>query len=151
MTTPYVTLADVLCAIPMRKLAQLTNDDPAAVAAGNPDAAVVDRAIEAASQMVDGYLRARHRLPLQPVPTIVRDLALQLACYGLYARRMESAMPETVKERRDRAVKVLEHIQSGKVTFGDAASGQAVPEAGAIRIKVPPRQFGEDVLAQWRM
>jgi len=151
MTTAYLTLTDVLCAISARKLAQLTNDDPAAVAAGNPDVAVVDRAIEAAQQMVDGYLRARHALPLDPVPTIVRDLTLQLACYGLYSRRMESGMPEAVKEQRDRAVKVLEHIQSGRITLGDVVTKKATPEAGAIRIKVPPRQFGESTLSQWRL
>jgi len=151
MSTPYITLADVQQAIGLRKLSQLSNDDPALAGAGNPDAAVVGAAIEAAQQMVDGYLRARHLLPLQPVPTIIRELTLNLACYRLYARRMESVVPETIKDRRDHAIKVLGHIQSGKVTLGDSASGQAMPEAGAIRLKAPPRQFGEDTLSEWRL
>jgi len=151
MSTPYVTLADVLCVIPMRKLAQITNDDPALAAAGNPDAAVVDRAIEAASHMVDGYLRARHALPLDPVPTIVRELTLNLVCYRLYARRMESEVSDTIKDQRDYAIRALEHIQSGRITIGDAATQKAAPEAGAIRIKAPPSQFGELTLSHWRL
>jgi len=148
MSAPYLTVDDVQQAMGLRKLTQLSNDAPNATA---PDAAVVAVAIEAASEIVDGYLRARHPARLNPVPTVIRTLTLHLACYGLYARRMESAVPETVKEQRDAAVKLLEHIQSGKVTLGDVDTHKTLPEAGAIRIKVPPRQFGEATLAQWRM
>jgi len=148
MSSAYITLADVQQALGERKLTQLSNDAPGADA---PDADIVSYAVNAASQMIDGYLRARYVLPLNPVPTIVRDLALNLACYALYARRMESAVPETVKDRRDHAIKALEHIQLGRITLGNAATHQAAPEAGAIRIKVPPRQFDEATLAQWRM
>jgi len=148
MSTPYLTVADVERALSLRKLTQLSNDAPNATA---PDAAVVEVVLDAASEVVDGYLRARYLLPLDPVPTIIRTLTLQIACYGLYARRMESAVPETVKDQRDHAIKVLEHIQSGKVTLGHAATRTAVPEAGAIRIKVPPRQFGEATLEKWRV
>jgi len=148
MSTPYLTLADVERALSLRKLTQLSNDAPNATA---PDAAVVEVVLDAASEVVDGYLRARYLLPLDPVPTIIRTLTLQMACYGLYARRMESAVPETVKDQRDHAIKVLEHIQSGKVTLGNAKTHAAVPEAGAIRIKVPPRQFAEATLEKWRV
>jgi len=151
MTSAYITLADVLSVIPMRKLAQLTCDDPAAVAAGNPDMGVLDRAIAAASETVDGYLRARHELPLDPVPTMIRELTLNLVCYRLYARRMESEVSETIKDQRDHAIKALEHIQSGRITIGDAATKKAVSEAGAIRIIAAPSQFGESTLSQWRM
>jgi len=148
MTAPYITVADVERAISLRKLTQLSNDAPNAAA---PDAAVIDDAIVAAQQMVDGYLRARYLLPLDPVPTIIRSLTLNLVCYRLYARRMESAVPETVKDQHLHTLKVLDQIQAGKVTLGNAATHKALPEAGAIRIKVPPRQFGEATLAQWRM
>jgi len=148
MSSPYVTVADVERAISARKLIQLSNDESGANA---PDAAVIEDAITAASEIVDGYLRARHPARLNPVPTVIRTLTLQLACYGLYARRMESAVPETIKEQRAAAIKLLEHIQSGKVTLGDMETHKAIPEAGAIRVKVPPRQFGEDTLAKWRV
>jgi len=101
--------------------------------------------------MVDGYLRARHALPLDPVPTIVRELTLNLVCYRLYARRMESEVSDTIKDQRDYAIRALEHIQSGRITIGDAATQKAAPEAGAIRIKAPPSQFGELTLSHWRL
>jgi len=148
MSTPYLSVADVERALSQRKLAQLSNDDPKAV---TPDEVVVQEAIDASQQLVDGYLRARHELPLEPVPTIIKELTLNLACYRLYARRMETKVPETVIDRRDAALKTLEHIQSGRVSFGNVQTGKVVPEAGAIRIKVPPRQFGEDTLSKWRM
>jgi len=148
VSAPYITVDDVQQAISLRKLIQLSNDEPGATA---PDMAVVEMVITAASEIVDGYLRARHPARLNPVPTVIRTLTLQLACYGLYARRMESAVPETVKEQRTAAVRLLEHIQSGKVTLGDVETHKAIPEAGAMRIKVPPRQFDEATLSQWRM
>jgi len=148
MTIPYISVADLERAISARKLAQLTCDDPKAIAV---DMAVVEDAITASQQLVDGYLRARHELPLEPVPTIVRELALNLACYRLYARRMETKVPEAVSDRRDAALKTLEHIQSGRVSLGIKQTGKVLPEAGAIRIKVPPRQFDEETLAKWRM
>jgi len=148
MASAYVSVADVRQALGAGQLIKLSNDAPGA---DSPDEAVIDTAIETASQMVDGYLRARHTLPLNPIPTIVRELTRSLVCYALYARRMASGVPETVKDQRDHAIKALEHIQSGRITLGDAATHQAVPEAGAMRVKAPARQFGEGVLAQWRM
>jgi len=148
MASAYVSVADVRQALGAGQLIKLSNDAPSADA---PDEAVIDMAVDAASQLVDGYLRARHVLPLNPVPTVIRDLTLTLVCYRLYARRMASGVPETVKDQRDHAIKTLEHIQSGRITLGDAATHQAVPEAGAMRVRAPQRQFGEDTLAQWRM
>jgi len=146
--TAYLTLTDLEQAMGLRKLAQLSSDVPNPTA---PHMPVVDAVIAAASEEVDGYLRARYVLPLDPVPTIIRNLTVHIACYSLYARRMESTVPETVKDQRDRSVKVLEHIQAGKVTLGHAKTHKAIPEAGAIRIKAPPKQFGEATLEKWRM
>jgi len=144
----YVTQTDLERALGLRKLIQLANDTPGAEA---PDPEVLAPITAAASQIVDGYLRARYELPLAPVPSVIADLALRLACYALYARRMESAVPETVKDRREQAIKLLEHIQLGKVTLGHATTRKAVPEVGAMRIRAPRRQFGEDTLKAWRM
>ncbi len=53
------------------------------------------------------------------MPTIVRNICLQLARFWLYSRRPEGkGFPENVKETYAQALKDLERIQNGKLHIG---------------------------------
>lgn len=138
----YCTRADLGNAIPLMTLTQLSNDDPAATA---PNESVIDNGVRQAEELVDGYLRGRYQLPLDPVPTVLRDAVVYLARHWLYQRRPEGALPDAVKDSRKDTLKLLENIRDGVITLG-TPTGHAVPEPGEIRVRARPQQFGAQ---QW--
>jgi phage gp36-like protein len=137
----YCTRADIGNAIPEITLIQLSNDDPAAE---QPNENVIGDGVRQAEELVDGYLRGRYNLPLDPVPTVLRDAVIYLARHWLYQRRPEGALPDAVKDSRKDTIKLLESIRDGVVTLG-MPSGQAAPEPGEIRVRARPQQFSSDL------
>lgn len=134
----YCTRADIGKAIPELTLVQLSNDDPAAML---PNEEVIEDGVRQAEELVDGYLRGRYDLPLDPIPTVLRDAVVYLARHWLYQRRPEGAIPDAVKDSRKDTIKLLESIRDGVVTLG-MPSGQAAPEPGEIRVRSRAQQFG---------
>lgn len=142
----YCTRADIGKAIPELTLLQLSNDDPAAM---EPNEGVIEDGVRQAEELVDGYLRGRYDLPLDPVPTVLRDAVVYLARHWLYQRRPEGALPDAVKDSRKDTIKLLESIRDGVVTLG-MPSGQATPEPGEIRVRARPQQFGGDLWGRYK-
>lgn len=136
----YCTRADIGNAIPEMTLIQLSNDDPAAM---SPNENVIEDGVRQAEELVDGYLRGRYNLPLDPVPTVLRDAVVYLARHWLYQRRPEGALPDAVKDSRKDTIKLLESIRDGVVTLG-MPTGHAAPEPGEIRVRARKQQFDAD-------
>ncbi|MDE9812439.1 gp436 family protein [Pseudomonas aeruginosa] len=141
----YCTRADIGKAIPELTLTQLSNDDPTAEL---PDESVIEDGVRQAEELVDGYLRGRYDLPLDPVPSVLRDAVVYLTRHWLYQRRPEGAIPEAVKDSRRDTLKLLESIRDGVVTLG-MPTGQAAPEPGKIRARARRQQFGNDLLERY--
>lgn len=137
----YCTRADLGNAIPELTLIQLSNDDPSAE---QPNEAVIEDGVRQAEELVDGYLRGRYNLPLDPVPTVLRDAVVYLARHWLYQRRPEGVLPEAVKDSRKDTIKLLESIRDGVVTLG-MPTGQATPEPGEVRVRSRRQQFDDTV------
>ncbi|CAI8989060.1 gp436 family protein [Pseudomonas chlororaphis] len=142
----YCTRADIGNAIPEMTLVQLSNDDPAAM---SPNENVIEDGVRQAEELVDGYLRGRYNLPLDPVPTVLRDAVVYLARHWLYQRRPEGALPDAVKDSRKDTIKLLESIRDGVVTLG-MPGGQAAPEPGEIRVRARRQQFSGDLWEGYR-
>ncbi|UVK85228.1 DUF1320 domain-containing protein [Pseudomonas sichuanensis] len=136
----YCNRSDIGNAIPELTLVQLSNDDPAAM---QPNESVIEEAVRQAEELVDGYLRGRYVLPLDPVPTVLRDAVVYLARHWLYQRRPEGTLPDAVKDSRKDTIKLLESIRDGVVTLG-MPSGQIAPEPGEIRVRARRQQFGDE-------
>ncbi|MFZ7276982.1 gp436 family protein [Avibacterium endocarditidis] len=112
----YIQPLDLLELVSERILIELSNDSSRAT---EINTAVLEKACLHACEMVDGHLRSRYRLPLEQVPTLVRNLCLQLARYWLYSRRPDGkGFPDQVKDSYAQALKDLERIQSGKLHLG---------------------------------
>ena len=135
----YCTRADIGSAIPEITLIQLSNDDPAAE---QPNENVIGNGVRQAEELVEGYLRGRYNLPLDPVPTVLRDAVVYLARHWLYQRRPEGVLPDAVKDSRKDTIKLLESIRDGVVTLG-MPTGQATPEPGEIRVRSRRQQFDD--------
>ena len=112
----YIEATDLTEVMSESTLIALSNDTSRATEA---DIAVLATACQYATEIVDGYLRSRYVLPLNEVPTIVRNICLQLARFWLYSRRPEGkGFPDNVKETHAQALKDLERIQNGKLHLG---------------------------------
>lgn len=142
----YCTLADLELAIPAQTLIWLSSDDTSAVAINLP---VVEQAVVQAEELIDGFLRGRYTLPLDPVPTIVKDMTVNLARHWLYARRPEgNDLPDAVVRTHKAAMSLLDTIRDGKLTIG-TLTGEAQPEPGEVKVRARPRRFGADCLDRY--
>ena len=121
---PYCTLNDIKDQIPEANIIQLTDDE----GLDEVNQERVDKAISVAGSVIDGYLRGRYSLPLENVPELIKTIAIDIAVYKLYERRLELEMPETMVNRYKNAVKTLEQIQKGIIKLGiespDTGPGQ---------------------------
>lgn len=131
-------LTDVMDEVTLR---QLSTDNSRATEANQ---AVIAKACEYATETVDGYLRSRYQLPLNQVPTLVRNICLQLARYWLYSRRPEGkGFPDNVKETHSQALKDLERIASGKLHLGlteiGAEGDDSLPSALKFKARAPQK------------
>lgn len=143
---PYCVLSDILAIVPEAKLLQLTDDS----GLGAVDSDRVDQAAADASSEIDGYLAARYAVPVNPVPDLVRKLAVDLVVYNLYARRVNE-VPESHKDRYKNAIRLLENIAKGVVTLGTLnppEEAPAVASSGAAFI-APTRVFSRDSLKDY--
>ena len=83
----YLTRADLDGYVPPSIQAQLTDDDAGTVV----NESRLAEAISTASEVADGYLRQRYRLPLLVVPKQLKDWVGAIARHWLYMRRPEGA------------------------------------------------------------
>ena len=108
----YCTPADLEARFGLAELFQL-----APGAAGAPDAVRVQRACDDAGDLVDGYLRPRHTLPLSTVPRILVQLSAAIARYDLHLGGDRQPTDQVVKAR-DQALAFLRDVASGKADLG---------------------------------
>lgn len=127
----YVVSADLQSAaggsVPFTELADLDDD-------GTADTAVVTQAIERAEARVNGYLRKRYAVPLTaPVPSIVKDLTLDLARYYLASNRGLNDLEVYYRNYKD-ALAVLAEIRAGHVDLDvtDKPTGSPVVTTGGL-------------------
>ena len=127
----YCSLADLQLAIPPQTLIWLSNDDESATAMNQ---AVVEEAVRQAEELVDAHLRGRYTLPLEPVPSVVKDMTVNLARHWLYARRPEgSELPDAVTRTYKSALQMLEAIRDYAREKLESADEAASTNAAAAR------------------
>jgi phage gp36-like protein len=108
----YSALADLQKELDATKLTQLADDNGDGVA----DAGVIDEAIAAADDEINGYLATRITVPVSPVPGIIKRLSARLAIYQLYKRR--DVLPEVWRDVRSEAIRFLRDFADGNVDLG---------------------------------
>ncbi|AIA72746.1 putative phage-related protein [Pectobacterium atrosepticum SCRI1043] len=138
----YCTLADLLEQVPESTLIQLTNETVGFDAPPPVNTTVVDSCIRYADELIDAHLRGRYNLPLTEIPTVLRDIAVTLTRYRLYARRPEGTMPDTVKDDNKVATRQLVDIRDAKLTLALPSTSQDVPESGEFRVRARRPTFG---------
>ena len=140
----YSSLADVQEQLSEAELVGLTDDE----GIGAVDTAAVIRSIEDADQEIDGYIGARARVPLDPVPGIIRKISVDIALYNLYSRRRDTC-PETRAERYKNALKFLTMAADGKVSLGQTDPDGNPPEKGGIAVKAADQVMTVETLGRF--
>ena len=118
----YCAAADLAERLSNNELIQLTDDANTGVA--NQD--LIARAISAAQDTIDGYLRGRYTVPLVSVPGIVKSIATDLAAYSLFKRRNQLQVNEAKELMYKKAMAQLKDIQAGIILL-ETAAGAALP------------------------
>jgi phage gp36-like protein len=75
---------------------------------------------------IDGYISGRYDTPIDPVPTVIVNLASNIVRYILWGNRV----PEEVRKRYEDSIKTLKDIQAGK--FSLPADTTASESTGGI-------------------
>lgn len=112
----YCTLDDLKKQVPEAVLVELTDDE----GLGTINTTRVDRAIEDATDLINSYAAARYPTPLNPVPGVIRKIAVDIALYNLFSRRGydEDSADKSIVDRYKGAITFLEHLAKGMVTIG---------------------------------
>ncbi len=120
--------------------------DAADVAVADQALAVVQRALQDADGVIDGYLRMRKPVPYtvplaEPVPGIVATWARWIARYLLHKDRVntQEATDPVVRDYKE-ALRFLQLVQDGKFSLG-AGDALPPPSGGAPEVCAPPREF----------
>lgn len=132
---PYAILTDLEQRFGTAELIQQTD----LTGAGVINAALVSRAIDDATALIDGYLGGRYALPLLVTPPLLVTLCCDLARYTLYV----DAAPEIVEKRRDQAVATLRDIAAGRVHLDVGQVDASTPAPSGLAEVVAGRKvFG---------
>ncbi len=138
----YCTLDELRQLIPEGELAQLTGETGELA-----DEAVAAGALDQAEAQIDAYLGGRYAVPLNPVPSLVRGLAADLALYHLYSRR--SVAPSVRQKKYESALAFLKEVARGDVSLEALGVKPAGASREAPEMQSAPRVFDRDRLGDW--
>jgi phage gp36-like protein len=141
----YTTLDNLKSTEPEAQIIQLTDD----ANTGAVVTAVANDAMTKADGLIDSYLRGHITLPLpQPYPTIVVQIATELAICNLYVRRFGSNLPDSILTRQKWAEGKLKEIVAGKIVISDDEEVQSA--SGNVSARTLNRIFTRDILDTFR-
>ncbi len=134
----YATKADMIDAYGERLLIDLLDREDAPT--GQIDELALTKALDHASAEIDGYIAARYVLPLQDIPTLLRDLTCVLAVWRLHTHEPSGK----IKTDYEGAQKKLLQISEGKLRIPGAAGIEpAGTGAGGARVTDRERPMTE--------
>jgi len=137
----YCTQSDIEKMLPEKQLIRLTDDENT----GLINTVRLDEAIDSAAEEIDAYIGSRTKLPVSgTAPPILGKFNTDIAIFNLYSRFSEN-IPETREDRYKNAIKTLEKISEGKLSFGiqplpDPPSADEYAAAGQISAR--DKMFG---------
>jgi phage gp36-like protein len=143
--TAYCTPQDLIDRFGQAEIAQLAPATP-----GPVDTARVQRACNDAGDMVDGYLRPRHTLPLSAVPTILVKLSAAIARFELHLGG-DRQPTDQVRQDRDQAIAFLKDVAAGRADLGITNTGaEPAEDATAVRFKAGTTGIANEDLGAYR-
>lgn len=128
----YSSYEDLVALVPEETLIRLSSDTSGADAV---DMETILEVIGLGDRVIDGYAGVRTKVPLDPVPGLIRTISANLAIFNLYRRR--SQVPEIWENQYKADMAVLVKISSGQITFGASDNETKSPPASALGASSP--------------
>lgn len=114
------------------------------------DEAVATAACSAASERIDGYLRGRYLVPLNPVPGLIRDLAVRLAIHQLYNNNQALILTDQLQKSHEEDLTLLTKLRKGDVVIEAESSGAMMSSSLFLTNRQrDEKDFAADVLARF--
>lgn len=130
----YATQTDMITRYDERQLIELT--DRAEIATGVVNAAIVADALADASALIDSYVGKRYRLPVAPVPIILRNVCCAIAYLDLHRGRYA----EETRVAYSDALDTLAKISNGSMVL-DVEGTESKSAAAQVAVSQTDRQF----------
>ena len=124
----YATDADIIDLYGNDMLDRLADRDGDGVA----DAPKVQRALDDAAALIDGYIATRVTLPLASVPAVLKNLSIDIAVYRLATDA--GLLSEDARKRYEDAIQFLRDCAAGKAAIPQPAAPGSNPAE-----KAPPQ------------
>jgi len=141
----YCEITDIQKMLPDRTIIQLTDDEKTG-AIGNDR---LMESIDSASEEIDAYIGAVVKLPISgDVPPILGKLSADITVYNLYSRLQEK-IPDTREQRYRNAVRILEKIASGDMSFGLQPEPETPTSPSASMVCSRKKIFSENRLEMY--
>lgn len=116
------------------------------VAAAEAAIARLEQLITDASQLMDGYLGRRYRLPLASTPGILVTWARAIVRYKLHKDRITDERTDPIARDYRDALKFLAQVADGDFSLGSVDPEQTASESGAVQFSTGAKVFGRDYL-----
>jgi phage gp36-like protein len=134
----YATVQDAIDTMGEDELIRLTDVD--AVPTGAVVAARVQRALDDASGLIDGYLVGRYVTPLATVPAVIKVHALGLARYLLQRVNPD----ERAKADFEAAMRYLEQVAKGSIALFPPSAPATTAGTGAVLFAPGSKVWGRE-------
>lgn len=140
----YATVQDCIDRLGAEAVEQLA-DNPCPPDGEARSHTALETALADASEEIDGYVGARHELPLEPVPGLLKRACVDL---GVWLRCADSLLATDIREKRAEAVrKLLRDVSKGLVSLGVAdPDPPASAEDPAVSVDAAPRVMTRESL-----
>ena len=135
---PYAIVQDMLDRFGASEMEQLTDINKPRLNA--VDTLVLDRALEDATALIDGYLVGRYALPLASVPGNLKVMCCGIARYQL----MSSSPDDRAKADWENAFKFLVSVSRGDVQLFPPSAAPAVEGVGPVLFNAGSKIMGRD-------
>lgn len=138
----YATLQDLIDRFGQTELIQRT--DRTNKPASTIDQTVVQRALDDATALINGYLAKLYTLPVSPVPDVLVKVTADIARYYLHGSAVDKDGP--VSTAHAQGLKWLRDVSTGLVQLEAAGVAMPQPGGGQVRTSGPDRVMTRDSL-----
>lgn len=139
----YCTQSDIEEKIELAELIAITDEDDT----GLVDTDKVVRAIADADAEIDAYCGKRYKVPMEPVPAMLRKVSVAISIYNLF--QGHSGAPEDREQDYKNAIAFLDRLAAGKVSLGVQPPPDPPDEghtSGGPVASTRDKMFGEDTM-----
>lgn len=119
---------------------QITND----LDGDTVDNDIIDEIVDKSANIIDSYIGGRYPLPLEVIPKIIRNIAIDLTVKFLYDRRL-GEKDEIIEEAYENAIALLKDIRDGKLFIPELETTQE-KLVGGYAVKQNNRIFTDEIL-----